>query len=106
MRIPAPSPVLGSHPHAPRCAMRSSMVSASETIWCDFLPLMLATKPTPQESFSNEGSYNPALLISFNSLKIYNDTFFEVYKFTGEKVRMENVNGNFLKYLQKQTNSQ
>jgi len=32
------------------------MLSASETIWCDFLPLMLAMKPTPQESFSRLGS--------------------------------------------------
>lgn len=30
-RIPAPSPVFSSHPHAPRCAMRSSISIASVT---------------------------------------------------------------------------
>jgi len=32
------------------------MLSASATIWCDRLPLMLAMKPTPQESLSSDGS--------------------------------------------------
>ncbi len=36
------------------------MLIASDTIWCDFLPLMLAMKPTPQESFSSDGSYRPS----------------------------------------------
>ena len=36
------------------------MLIASETIWCDFLPLMLAMKPTPQESFSMPRSYMPS----------------------------------------------
>ena len=60
--IPAPSPVLFSQPHAPRCSIFSKMVSASEMIWCDLLPLILATKPMPHASCSNEGSYNPVVL--------------------------------------------
>ncbi len=50
--MPAPSPARGSAPTAPRCSRLQRMLSASETIWCDFWPLMLAMKPTPQESFS------------------------------------------------------
>ena len=55
VRTPAPSPVLASHPQAPRWSMRSSMVRALVTIsWLAF-PLMWATNPTPQASFSNAG---------------------------------------------------
>jgi hypothetical protein len=56
---------------------------------------MLATKPTPQESFSNEGLYNPVLLISFNSLKIFNDRFFESINLRERKVGCENADRNF-----------
>ena len=59
VRIPAPSPVFSSHPHAPRCSMCCSIVNAFVTISCDFRPLMCATNPTPQESCSNCESYNP-----------------------------------------------
>src|SRR6202022_1116509 len=58
--MPAPSPARGSAPTAPRCSRLQRMLSASETIWRDFLPLMLAMKPTPQESFSRLRSYRPS----------------------------------------------
>src|SRR5215831_13310784 len=58
--MPAPSPARGSAPTAPRCSRLQRMPSASETIWCDLWPLMLAMKPTPQESFSSERSYRPS----------------------------------------------
>src|SRR5215207_929650 len=61
--IPAPSPVLFSQPQAPLCSIFSSMVNASDTIWCDLLLFMLATNPIPQASRSNAGEYNPALLV-------------------------------------------
>src|SRR6266480_557955 len=40
-RMPAPSPARGSAPTAPRCSRLQRMLIASETIRCDFLPLML-----------------------------------------------------------------
>src|SRR5258707_672861 len=58
--MPAPSPARGSAPTAPRCSRLQRMLIASETIWCDFRPLMLAMKPTPQESFSRLRSYRPS----------------------------------------------
>src|SRR5882762_9075343 len=57
--MPAPSPELVSQPHAPRCSIFSNTVNASAIWRCDFVPFMLATKPIPQESCSNEGSYRP-----------------------------------------------
>ena len=51
-RMPAPSPLFSSQPHAPRWFMFSSISSASETIWCDALPLMWQMNPTPQASCS------------------------------------------------------
>src|SRR5690349_22064060 len=67
--IPAPSPVLFSQPHAPRCSIFSRMVNASEMIWWDLLLLILATKPIPQASRSKAGSYRPVLAITEISLK-------------------------------------
>jgi len=61
MRIPAPSPVFGSQPQAPRCRRFLSTVRALSTIVWDFRPLMSTTKPTPQASCSWEGSYRPCL---------------------------------------------
>ena len=55
-RMPAPSPVLTSQPHAPRCCRFISTWSACATIACDFRPLMSTTKPTPQASCSCCGS--------------------------------------------------
>src|SRR3954447_8693521 len=71
--MPAPSPVLFSQPHAPRCSMFSNTVSASEIILWLLFPLMFATKPLPHASCSKEGSYNPAILFSFihNSLCLF-----------------------------------
>src|SRR5436190_20148113 len=60
-RMPAPSPVLFSQPHAPRWFRFTRICSAWRTIQFDFLPLMLTRKPTPQESCSNCGSYKPCL---------------------------------------------
>jgi hypothetical protein len=59
-RMPAPSPARGSAPTAPRCSRLQRMLIASATIWCDFTPLMLAMKPTPQASFSRDRSYMPS----------------------------------------------
>ena len=50
--MPAPSPVLFSHPHAPRWLRLLSAVRPSRTIWCDFRPLRSTMKPTPQLSCS------------------------------------------------------
>src|SRR5271154_1674181 len=57
--MPAPSPVLASQPQAPRWFRLTKMVRASRMILWDFFPLMLTTKPTPQESCSYHGSYKP-----------------------------------------------
>src|SRR5580658_7789738 len=62
MRMPAPSPVLASQPHAPRWFRLTRMVRASRIILWDFFPLMLTTKPTPQESCSYHGSYRPCFV--------------------------------------------
>jgi hypothetical protein len=51
-RIPAPSPVLGSAPWAPRCSMLSSAVMALSTMSRLLRPCMSATIATPQESCS------------------------------------------------------
>ena len=56
---PAPSPVLLSQPHAPRCAIRISIVLASCAILFDGSPSMLTMNPTPHASFSNDASYKP-----------------------------------------------
>src|SRR5262249_5236085 len=57
--MPAPSPVNGSQPQAPRCTRLSRMETPFWTISCEVSPLMLATKPIPHESRSKRGSYNP-----------------------------------------------
>src|SRR5579885_1924980 len=59
MRMPTPSPVFSSHPQAPRCRRFFRMVMPCSTMACDFRPLMCTTKPTPQASCSNAGSYRP-----------------------------------------------
>src|SRR5262245_45866135 len=59
IRIPAPSPVLTSHPQAPRCSKFLSTVRAWLTIAWDLRPLMSTTNPTPQASCSWAGSYRP-----------------------------------------------
>src|SRR5688500_10885884 len=58
-RIPAPSPLSGSHPHAPRWFMFSRIVSASVTILCDAFPFMWQMNPTPHASRSYSGRYKP-----------------------------------------------
>src|SRR2546426_9857803 len=59
MRQPAPSDSLGSQPTAPRWVRLRSTVRPCSTMECDFLPLMWATKPTPQASCSLAGWYRP-----------------------------------------------
>ena len=58
---PAPSPVLVSHPRAPRWSRLHKTESACSTIWWDLRPLIWATKPMPQASCSLRGSYKPCL---------------------------------------------
>ena len=56
---PAPSPVSGSHPQAPRCARFCRICRPFSTMSCEGSPLMLTTKPMPQASCSLAGSYRP-----------------------------------------------
>ena len=56
---PAPSPVLISQPQAPRWSRFLRTWMACSRMRCDLYPLMLATKPSPQASCSNCGSYRP-----------------------------------------------
>mmetsp|Transcript_18540 Transcript_18540/g.23874 ORF Transcript_18540/g.23874 Transcript_18540/m.23874 type:complete len:203 (-) Transcript_18540:167-775(-) len=67
--IPDPSPDAGSHPHPPRCAMRTNISSALFTMSRVGSDLRLAIKPTPQFSVSFSGVYKslgilPAAAIS------------------------------------------
>src|SRR3954463_15880808 len=57
--MPAPSESFGSQPTAPRWLRFFRTLSPCSTMVCDFLPLMLATKPTPQASCSFTGWYRP-----------------------------------------------
>ena len=57
MRMPAPSPVLGSRPTPPRCSRLTSTDRASSMIWCERTPLRLAKAPMPQASCSNSLRY-------------------------------------------------
>ncbi len=59
IRMPAPSPVLGSAPVAPRCSIRSSAFRPRSTTPCEACPRRCARKPTPQASCSKDGSYRP-----------------------------------------------
>ena len=59
IRIPAPSPLHGSHPAAPRCVRFSRSSSPFSTMSCDFRPLACAMKPMPHASCSFAGSYRP-----------------------------------------------
>ena len=61
--IPAPSPVSGSLPSAPRCARCRSMSMPQSIIWRDLRPLISATTPTPQASCSNSGRYSPSRFV-------------------------------------------
>ena len=56
IRIPAPSPVSGSQPQAPRCVRLIRIWSPCSMMSWDFSPRMLATKPMPQASCSLFGS--------------------------------------------------
>ena len=58
-RMPAPSPLFGSAPAAPRCSRCSSATSPSATMACERRPWMSAIMATPQESDSCSGSYRP-----------------------------------------------
>ncbi len=57
--MPAPSPVLASHPHAPRCSRLIRTRSALRTISWERRPYMSTTKPTPHASCSALGLYMP-----------------------------------------------
>jgi len=53
---PAPSPVFGSLPAAPRWSRLINTCGACCRIWWDRRPFMSTTKPTPHASCSNQGS--------------------------------------------------
>jgi hypothetical protein len=55
-RMPAPSPLSGSAPTAPRCSRLRSAVRDFSTMSCDGDPLRVATMATPQASCSARGS--------------------------------------------------
>ena len=59
IRIPAPSPVFGSAPRAPRWSIRRSAASPRHTTSWDRRPATSATNATPHESCSYAGSYRP-----------------------------------------------
>ena len=61
-RMPTPSPVLPSASLPARCSSRSTMDSASSTVWWLLRPLMSTTAPIPQASCSNCGSYRPRVV--------------------------------------------
>src|SRR5581483_2702444 len=52
IRMPAPSPVSGSQPHAPRCVRFWRTVRPFSMMSCERSPLTLTTKPTPHASRS------------------------------------------------------
>ncbi len=56
VRMPAPSPISGSAPTAPRWSRLSRICRPCSMMRWLFLPLMWATKPTPQASCSLAGS--------------------------------------------------
>src|SRR2546425_1217090 len=55
-RMPAPSPVSGSQPHAPRWVRFWRTVSPFSMMSCERSPFTLTTKPTPHASRSVRGS--------------------------------------------------
>ena len=57
--MPAPSPLSGSAPEAPRWSRLRSAVRALTTMSLLGTPVMVATKATPQASRSKAGSYRP-----------------------------------------------
>ena len=68
IRIPAPSPLSGSAPEAPRCSKLRRAVKPCATIsWVAF-PVKVATMATPQESRSFSGLYNPEAGGKFENL--------------------------------------
>ena len=58
-KMPAPSPVSGSQPHAPRWTRFSRICRPMLRIAWDASPRICATNPTPQASCSVAGSYIP-----------------------------------------------
>ena len=60
-KIPAPSPVFASHPHPPRWSIFTHISNAPSIMLEDLFPLRWQRNPTPHESFSLMGSYNPCL---------------------------------------------
>ncbi len=62
VRMPAPSPVSGSLPSAPRCwRLRRAVSALATTSWLG-RPDRSATKPTPQASCSKRLSYSPGVV--------------------------------------------
>ena len=59
IKIPAPSPANGSAPTAPRCVRFFRICKPWHIMSWLCLPLIWATKPTPQASCSWRGSYKP-----------------------------------------------
>ena len=58
MVIPAPSPVFGSEPLAPRCARFTNIWIPFMIVSCERSPFTLTIKPIPHASCSLRGSYN------------------------------------------------
>ena len=77
--IPAPSPVIGSAPEAPRCPRFTNTSSAWSMIERERVPLMSATIPTPHASCSNSGTYSPRSAMSVKSGKTDSDLEFQVF---------------------------
>src|SRR2546425_1070869 len=64
-RMPAPSPVSGSQPHAPRWVRFWRTVSPFSMMSCERSPFTLTTKPTPHASRSVRGPRSQRGLGSF-----------------------------------------
>ena len=61
-KIPAPSPLSGSLPDAPRCSRLVSALRAFTTMSWLGIPVRVATNATPHASCSRAGSYRPCAL--------------------------------------------
>ena len=77
--MPAPSPVCGSAPAAPRCPRFTNTSSAWSMISRERSPEMFATIPTPHASCSNSGTYSPRSVISVKSGKTISDFEFQLF---------------------------
>ena len=64
-KIPTPSPVLPSASLPARCSRFSTMLNASDTVLCVFLPFISTIAPIPQLSCSNEDRYKAGCGRSF-----------------------------------------